>query len=36
VAAVAVWRVAQALSSDERAALLGELLGKLVAYHEWL
>jgi Mannosylglycerate hydrolase MGH1-like glycoside hydrolase domain len=36
VAAIAMWRVAQALSSDERAALLGELFGKLVAYHEWL
>ncbi|MEX1007158.1 MAG: trehalase family glycosidase [Acidimicrobiia bacterium] len=36
VTAIAVWRVALALSPDERVAFLTELFGKLVAYHEWL
>jgi mannosylglycerate hydrolase len=36
VTAIAVWRVAQALRADARAAFLTELFGKLVAYHEWL
>jgi hypothetical protein len=34
--AVAVWRVAQALPAEDRAAMLAELYPKLVAYHEWL
>jgi hypothetical protein len=36
IAAIATWRVAQALPADERRALLAELLPKLVAYHSWL
>jgi hypothetical protein len=36
VVAVAVRRVAQALTPQERAAFLGDAYPKLLAYHEWL
>ena len=36
LAAIAVWRVGQALTVAERAAFFAELFPKLVAYHTWL
>lgn len=36
LAAIAAWRVAEALPADERRAFLLDLLPRLLAYHGWL
>jgi hypothetical protein len=36
IAAIAVWRVAEALPAPERRSLLDDLFPKLVSYHQWL